>query len=162
VTIGGGTGINVQFAPITSSTVNPNPNSFGSFGELVISCVGGGTACGMQSLSGLNLYVNVNQTAPTIGSATMLAGAISGNVSGTMSSASILWPIPTAVQIGAVRYSVLNSSLGIVPPSTNHGVTSIQALITNTAIVVPEPSTVMLLGAGLLALVFLPRRRRGA
>jgi hypothetical protein len=114
----------------------------------------------MQSLNGLNLFIVVNQVAPTAGSATLLAGALSGNVSGTMSSASILWPNPNAVQIGAIRYAVLNNPLGIVPPSTNGGLTSIQASITNT--VIPEPSAFVLLAMGLLGLVVLPRRRKGA
>ncbi|MCU0634803.1 MAG: PEP-CTERM sorting domain-containing protein [Gemmatimonadaceae bacterium] len=159
-TIGGANGINVRFEPIAASTVNPNPSTFGSLGDLIVSCAAGGTACGMQSLNGLNLFINIAQTAPTAGSATLLAGAISGNVSGTMSSASILWPNPNAVQIGQIRYAILNNPLGLVPPSTNGGLTSIQATITNT--VIPEPSTFVLLAAGLVALFFLPRRRRGA
>lgn len=162
VNIGGATGINVLFAPIASSTVNANPNSFGSLGELIVSCAAGGTACGSQSLAGLNLFVTVNQSVPSVGSATMLAGAISGSISGSVSSASILWPNPTMVQIGTIRYSVLNSPLGLVPPTTNAGLTSVQALIANTVTVVPEPATLLLLTAGLTALCCWPRRRRGA
>jgi hypothetical protein len=161
-TIGGGTGVVLTFTGIASSTVNANPTTFGSFGEFVVSCVGGGTACGSQSLAGLNLYINISQSVPTFGNASISAGVISGSISGTASSASITWSTPNTVSIGAVTYSVLNTPLGLVPPSVNGGVTSIQAQITNNAAVVPEPSTYAMLGTGLAMLVGVARRRRAA
>lgn len=160
-TIGGGSGIIVTFNPIASSTVDASPTTFGSFGELDIDCVGGGTACGSQSLAGLNLFINITQTVPTAGSASISGGVIAGSISGTASSATITWSVPNAVSVGNVSYSVLNTPLGLVPPSVNSGVTSIQAQITdNTRPTeeVPEPSTYALISAGLLGIGLLRNR----
>lgn len=154
-TIGGV--LSISFNPIASSTVLAEPATFGSFGEFVIACVGGGTACGTQSLAGLNLYLNIAQSAPTAGFGAMVAGVLTGSISGTASSAVVTWATPNAVSIGTVQYSVLNNPLGLVPPSVNGGVTSVQALITDSG-AVPEPSTMILMGAGLAGLGWMRRR----
>lgn len=159
-TIGGGTGVTLTFMGIASSTVNANPTTFGSFGELVMACVGGGTACGSQSLAGLNLYLNISQTLPTVGSGSISGGVMSGFLSGTASSATITWSVPNGINIGDITYSVLNNPLGLVPPAVNGGVTSVQAFITNRATVVPEPSTYALMSAGLIALFGIARQRK--
>ena len=155
-TIGGGTGVTVTFNPIASSSVNANPTTFGSFGEIIISCVGGGTACGSQSLAGLNLFINIAQTVPSAGNASISGGVISGSISGTASSATITWSVPNTVNIGTISYSVLNNPLGLVPPSVNAGVTSIQANITDNT--VPEPSTYVMMSAALVGLGLLRKR----
>jgi hypothetical protein len=136
-----------------SSSVNPNPTTFSSFGNVVVSCVGGGTACGDQSLAGLNLYLNIAQTLPSMGNASLPGGVISGVISGNASSAFITWSVPNDRYIGAVQYSLFNSLLSLSPPS-NSGITTVQGVIT-----IPEPSTyAMLLGAA--GLFFLRRRSR--
>jgi hypothetical protein len=152
----------LTFNAIASSTVNANPTTFGTFGEFVVSCVGGGTACGSQSLAGLNLYINIAQTAPTSGNASISGGVIAGSISGTASSATLTWAVPNTVSIGSVTYAVLNNPLGVIPPSVNAGVTSVQGIITNNTppSVVPEPSTYALMGTGLAMLVGVARRRR--
>ena len=150
-TIGGS--VSVTFNPITSSSVLADPATFSSFGEIVISCVGGGSACSSQSLAGLNLFLNIVQTVPTAGIASISAGVITGSISGAGSSAVITWSVPNAVSIGSVSYSLFNNQLSLVPPSTG-GTTSIQGVITDSP--VPEPSTyalifqARLLGLGLL------------
>ena len=159
-TIGGGTGVTLTFMGIASSTVIANPTTIGSFGELVMSCVGGGTTCGDQSLAGLKLTLNISQSAPTMGVGSIFDGVISGTLSGTASSAFITWSGSNAVNIGDITYSVLNTPLGLVPPSVNGGVTSVQALITNRATVVPEPSTYALMSAGLITLFGIARQRK--
>jgi hypothetical protein len=159
-TIGGGAGLNITFNPVASSSVNADPTTFGSFGELVVSCVGGGTACGSQSLAGLNLFINIAQTAPTAGSGSISGGVIVGTISGIGSSATINWSIPNAINIGPVSYGVLNNPLGLVPPSVNAGVTSIQAIITATP--VPETSTwaMMIAGFGLVGSTLRARKTK--
>lgn len=155
-TIGGGTGVTVTFTPVASSTVLANPTTFGSFGEIVVSCVGGGTACGGQSLAGLNLFINIAQTVPSAGNASISGGVITGSISGTASSATITWSVPNGVNIGVINYSVLNNPLGLVPPSVNNGTTSVQALISDTT--VPEPSTYVMMSAALVGLGLLRKR----
>lgn len=146
----------VTFNPIASSTVLAQPTTFGSFGEIVVSCVGGGTGCLSQSLVGLNLYINIAQTLPSVGNASITGGVIAGSISGTASSATITWSVPNTMTIGIISYSVLNNPLGLVPPSVNAGVTSIQALITDNTI--PEPSTYAMMSAALVGLGLLRRR----
>ena len=145
----------VTFNPIASSSVLAAPTTFSSFGEIVIACVGGGTACSSQSLAGLNLFLNIAQTVPSAGSASISGGVITGSISGVGSSAVITWSVPNAVSIGTVSYSLLNNPLSLVPPSA--GVTTfIQGVITDSP--VPEPSTYALISSALLGLGLLRKR----
>jgi hypothetical protein len=152
--------VTVSFSPIASSTVDPQSfggnSTFGSFGEITVSCIGGGTACSSVSLAGLNLYINLTQTAPSNGMGSLPGGVITGSISGNGSGASITWPA-SSVNIGIINYSVANSPLALVPPSVNGGVTSVQAVITDTT--VPEPGTYAMLASGLIGLGIARRRR---
>ena len=76
--------------------------------------------------------------------------------SGSASSAVINWSNGTSVQIGNIRYSVANNPLALVPVTTNNGVTSVQAIITDTT--VPEPSTYMLISGSLVGLGLMRKR----
>ena len=153
-TIGGS--VLVTFNPIASSSVFADPTTFSSFGEIVIACVGGGTACSSQSLAGLNLFLNIAQTFPSNGSASISGGVITGSISGVGSSAVITWSVPNAVSIGTVSYSLINNPLGLVPPSVFGGTTFIQGVITDSP--VPEPSTYALISSALLGLGLLRKR----
>lgn len=155
-TIGGGSGVVVAFSPLTSSTVDASPTTFGSFGSVDISCVGGGTACGSQSLAGLVLTITVTQSVPSGGSGSIGGGTITGSISGTASSAVINWSNGTSVTIGNIMYSVANNPLALVPVTTNNGITSVQAIITDQT--VPEPSTYLLISGSLLGLGLMRKR----
>lgn len=126
----GGT-LSVQFEPIPASTVNVSGQSFASLGQLVITCVGGGTACGNQSLAGLNLFINITQSAPSFGNGSFVGGAITGSIRGTASNATIAWSVPNTFGIGATTYAIADNPLALVPPSANGGVTTIQVQITD-------------------------------
>jgi hypothetical protein len=154
----------LTFNPVAASSVNAEPTTFGSFGQIVVSCVGGGTACGPQSLSGLSLNINISQLAPTSGTASISAGTIAGTISGTASGVLVSWATPNAVSIGDVTYSVLNNPLGLVPPSVNNGSTSVQAMITATdpppppPTGIPEPATYVMMSAALVGLGMFRKR----
>lgn len=144
-------GFSVTFNPIAASLVDPGDTfTFGSFGQIVVSCIGNGLSCASTSLAGLNLYIHINQTSPTGDSGVLPAGMITGAISGTTSSAVITWPEPNALMLGSIQYSIANPSLALVPPSSNFGITTIQGRITETA--VPEPSTFLLFSAGLIGI----------
>ena len=150
--------VTVTFSPLVSSVNSP---SFGSFGTLVVSCVGGGTACGSVNLTGLNLYLNIVETAPGSGTGNIPVGQITGSISGTNSSGQINWANPSSTIITAggttVTYSVAQTTLNLSPASTNNGQTTIQAQITDTS-ATPEPTSLLLFGSGFLALGVLARK----
>lgn len=148
----------ITFSPIMSSTVNVDPISFTSFGELIVSCVGGGTACGSTDLTGLNLYISLAQTAPSAGSAEIPRGVISGSIAGNGSSAVITWPSLTDAVIGTVTYSIANNPLALVSPSVNRGITSIQGIIEVAEIPIPAAGLLMIPALGLFAAA--ARRRK--
>ena len=146
--------------------------SFVNLGSLVISCVGGGTACASNAVpTGLTLYVNVNQTAPPAGSGFISGGGIAGTLSGTSSTALITWAPGAKVDISTsgnvtTTYAILNPILGLVPPANNNcgpscaiqpsGLTTIQGQVTQTA---PEPGSILLLSTGMAGFLLARKRR---
>lgn len=131
-TIGGGTGVTVAFEPVAPSTVIAGVvglRTFTSFGQLRISCVGGGTNCASQSLAGLNLYINIAQTVPVSGNTALPGASFTGSLRGNASNATLTLVSGTAVALGLVSYRLDNASLPLVPPSTGAGVVTIQGEI---------------------------------
>jgi hypothetical protein len=125
--------VRLSFVPVASQTLSFSGFTFTSFGQLVVSCVGGGTGCANESLgpSGVRLYINITQTAPSAGNVSLAGGQFVGDISGTASTAQIQWTNIPEGQIGDVRYGGTNNPIAINSPSFNGGAVEIGALITD-------------------------------
>ena len=146
-----------------SNTVTPVTG--GSFGDLIVSCGDGNADCGTEAIpSGITLTITIDQTSPAFApstlslDATLTAGNLAENSSGTVavgwaSQSSTSFPDGTAYAIGP-----LNQPL--VPPSSNGGDLTLQGTITTATNLTPEPATFGLLGAALLGLSAIARKRK--
>ena len=153
----GGT-VQLSFQGIINGTVNAPSNT--SLGEIVVSCVGGGTACAPVNITGTTFDIRITQTVPSAGNA-VITSTLSGTIGGDASTGTGITFTVTSATIGGVTYTIMNNPLALVPVTTNNGHTSIQATITSTT-AVPEPTTMLLLGTGLAGIAARVRKRRKA
>jgi hypothetical protein len=144
-----------------SATVNaPSAPGFtgANFGELLALCVGGGDCTNLTDISGALITVTISQTVPFVQSA-QFTGVLGGQISNTQSLSPALVtfnPLSASVTDGVsltVNYFLQQPSNpvnGYILNSINdNSPTSLQGAINTES--VPEPSTVALIGLGLLA-----------
>ena len=149
----GASSATVYYGNITapSSFDDTAPGTVLSFGVLgnTYNATGGDVPIAIPSFT-LTLNFNTN-----FGNR-VITGSSSGGVISQNSSNVFVSFVPTSFSIGTTAYTVPNTT-GIPPSTSLGGQASIQGFATSTT--VPEPSTMFLLGAGLIGVGFSARKK---
>lgn len=147
-------GHSLTFFGIAPSTVfAPSNISLGYFQ------VGNTSNSKTLNLSGVSFQLEITQTEPTAGSS-MFTALLSGKITSHQQSGAMITFDQPSVMIGGVTYTLNSNTYGIVPINSNHGVTTIQAMVSTNITATPEPATLLLLGSGLAGVGLIGLRRR--
>jgi hypothetical protein len=134
-----------------STVVDADPTTFSSLGDFKVSVTGSGATITPGTI--FNLWVTQD------GSSDSFAAALAGRIRQTSSTGLVTFSAAT-LDVGGVTFDLFNNPLPLVPPSTNGGMTTVQASITTSP--VPEPASMLLLGTGVAGIAGALRKRRQA